>query len=159
PTKLREYLMARSKVAQQLGDKTGARTALARAIDLNPEDTASRRDLATMLFEAQLWEKARGAIETILVDEDLLPPGAAVELHYNLGRCARELDDRETAARHVDIALVLQPDHRASLELRTELGSGDPLTKIADQLALASIAPPEERASRFAAIGDRYSEL
>ena len=53
----------------------------------------------------------------------------------------------------------MAPDHRASIVLRTELGSGDPLTKIADQLALASSAPPDERASRFAAIGDRYSEL
>ena len=159
PNKLREYLLQRSKVAQQLGDKTGARNSLSRAIDLNPDDAASRRSLADMLFEAEQWAKARGAIETLLVDEDLLPPGVAVELHYRLARCARELDDRDTAARHVDIALVLSPDHRASIVLRTELGSGDPLTKIADQLALASSAPPDERASRFAAIGDRYSEL
>ena len=54
---------------------------------------------------------------------------------------------------------MLSPDHRGALLLRTELGSGDALTKIADQLALASSAPVEERATRFAAIGDRYSEL
>ncbi len=151
--------MQRGKVAQQLGDKTGARSALSRVLDLDPEDRGSRRELADMLYEAQQWEKARAAIEALLVDEDLLPPGVAVELHYRLARSAHELGERETAARHADIALVLAPDHRASLELRTELGSGDPLTRIQDQLALASIAPPDERATRFAAIGDRYSEL
>jgi len=159
PNKLREYLLQRGKVAQQLGDKTGARSALSRVLDLDPEDKSSRRELADMLYEAQQWDKARGAIEALLADEDLLPPGVAVDLHYKLARTAKELADRDTAAKHVDVALVLQPDHRPSLELRTELGSGDPLTRIQDQLALASIAPPDERAARFAAIGDRYSEL
>ncbi|MEO6771938.1 MAG: hypothetical protein ABI467_02825 [Kofleriaceae bacterium] len=159
PNKLREYLLQRSKVAQQLGDKTGARSALSRVLDLDPEDKGSRRELADMLYEAQQWGKARAAIEALLVDEDLLAPGVAVELHYRLARTTQELGDRAAAAQHADIALVLQPDHRPSLELRTELGSGDPLTRIQDQLALASSAPPDERAARFAAIGDRYSEL
>ncbi len=159
PNKLREYLLQRGKVAQFLGDKTGARAALARVLDLDPEDASSRQELATMLYEAELWAKARPAIEALLVDEDLLPPGTAVELHYRLARTAKELGDAEAAAKHADIALVLAPDHRPSIELRTELGSGDPLTRIQDQLALASTAPPDERASRFAAIGDRYSEL
>ncbi|CAN5353401.1 hypothetical protein BH11MYX1_BH11MYX1_17750 [soil metagenome] len=159
PNKLREYLLQRGKVAQHLGDKTGARAALSRALDLDPEDATSRQELATMLYEAGLWAKARPAIEALLVDEDLLPPGTAVELHYRLARTAKELGDAEVAAKHADIALVLAPDHRPSLELRTELGSGDLLTRIQDQLALASSAPPDERASRFAAIGDRYSEL
>jgi tetratricopeptide (TPR) repeat protein len=159
PNKLREYLLQRGKVAQQLGDKTGARSALSRVLDLDPEDKGSRRELADMLYEAQQWAKARSAIEALLADEDLLPPGVAVELHYKLARTTKELGDREAAAKHADVALVLQPDHRPSLELRTELGSGDPLTRIQDQLALASSAPPDERAARFAAIGDRYSEL
>ncbi|MEP6862816.1 MAG: tetratricopeptide repeat protein [Deltaproteobacteria bacterium] len=159
PNKLREYLLQRGKVAQQLGDKTGARSALSRVLDLDPEDKGSRRELADMLYEAQHWDKARGAIEALLADEDLLPPGVAIELHYKLARTTKELGDRDAAAKHVDVALVLQPDHRPSLELRTELGSGDPLTRIQDQLALASSAPPDERAARFAAIGDRYSEL
>ncbi|HEY0250017.1 MAG TPA: tetratricopeptide repeat protein, partial [Kofleriaceae bacterium] len=159
PNKLREYLLQRSKVAQQLGDKTGARSALSRVLDLDPEDKGSRRDLADMLYEAQQWDKARGAIDSLLADEDLLSPDVAVELHYRYANASSLLGDREAAAKHVDIALIQQPDHRASLELRTALGSGDPLTKIQDQLALAAIAPPEERALRFAAIGDRYSEL
>ncbi|MEO8842640.1 MAG: hypothetical protein ABI591_26650, partial [Kofleriaceae bacterium] len=159
PNKLREYLLQRSKVASQLGDKTGARSALSRVLDLDPEDAGSRRELADMLYEAEIWAKARPAIESLLVDEDLLPLGVAVELHYRLANSAKHLGDLEAAAKHADIALVLAPDHRASLELRTELGSGDPLTRIQDQLALASIAPPDERAARFAAIGDRYSEL
>jgi len=159
PNKLREYLLQRGKVAQQLGDKTGARSALSRVLDLDPEDKGSRRELADMLYEAEQWDKARTAIEALLADEDLLPPGVAVDLHYKLARTAKELGDRDAAAKHVDVALVLQPDHRPALELRTELGSGDPLTRIQDQLALASSAPPDERAARFAAIGDRYSEL
>ncbi|HEX7701816.1 MAG TPA: tetratricopeptide repeat protein, partial [Kofleriaceae bacterium] len=75
PNKLREYLLQRSKVASQLGDKTGARSALSRVLDLDPEDSGSRRELADMLYEAGIWAKARPAIESLLVDEDLLPPG------------------------------------------------------------------------------------
>ncbi|MFT3692750.1 MAG: hypothetical protein QM831_06395 [Kofleriaceae bacterium] len=159
PNKLREYLLQRSKVAQQLGDKTGARSALSRVLDLDPEDKGARGELADMLYDAQQWDKARGAIENLLADEDLLPPGKAIELHYRYANASNALGDREAAARHVDMALIQDPNHRASLELRTLLGSGDPLTKIQDQLALAAIAPPEERAQRFAAIGDRYNEL
>ncbi|HET9989974.1 MAG TPA: tetratricopeptide repeat protein, partial [Kofleriaceae bacterium] len=55
PNKLREYLLQRGKVAQQLGDKTGARSALSRVLDLDPEDKGSRRELADMLYEAQQW--------------------------------------------------------------------------------------------------------
>lgn len=159
PNKLREYLLQRSKVAQQLGDKTGARSALSRVLDLDPDDKSSRGELADMLYDAQQWDKARGAIAALLADEDLLPPGKAVELHYRYANASNMLGDREAAAKHVDMALIQDPSHRASLELRTALGSGDPLTRIQDQLALAAIAPPEERAQRFAAIGDRYNEL
>src|SRR5690606_29865039 len=132
---------------------------LARAVEIDPEDIASRRELAGMLFEAQQWAKARQLMENLLVDEDLLAPGVAPELHYRAAICARELGDIEGAAQHVDVALVLAPDHRGALLLRTELGKADPLQQVADQLALASTAPPEERATRFAAIGDRYIDL
>ena len=40
PNKLREYLLQRGKVAQQLGDKTGARSALSRVLDLDPVPSA-----------------------------------------------------------------------------------------------------------------------
>jgi len=55
--------------------------------------------------------------------------------------------------------LALVPDHRASLMLRSELDSADPFAHAASQLALANIAPREEKASMFAALGDRYVEL
>jgi tetratricopeptide (TPR) repeat protein len=159
PGRLRRYLIQRSKLASQVGEKTNARNLLARAVEIDPDDVAARRDLATMLYEAQQWAKARPLIEGVLVDEDMLPPGEAIELHYRVARCARELGDVESAAKHVDIALVLQPDHRGALLMRTELGNGDPMQQVADQLALASTAPPEERATRLIAIGDRYMEI
>lgn len=158
-SRLRGYLIQRSELARQVGDMTAARNLLARAIEMDPEDVASRRELADMLFDAQQYAKARQLMEGLLIDEDLLPPGVAVELHYRVARSAKELGDTAAAQKHVDIALVLQADHRASLLLRTELGQADPHQLVADQLALASTAPPEERATRFAAIGDRYIEL
>jgi len=159
PQRLRQYLIQRSKIAALVGDQTGARNALARAVEIDPEDVAARRELADMLFAAEQWLKARTLIEGLLVDEDMLPPGVAVELHYKVARSARELGDQEAAAKHVDIALALAPDHRDARLMRTELGGADAITNIEDQLALANTAPPDERATRFAAIGDRYVEI
>ena len=160
PSRLREYLIKRSKLAYEVGDKTGARNALARAVEIDPDDVESRRELADMLFDAQQWAKARQVIDSLLIEEDLLPPGVAVELHYRVARCAKELGDKDSAAKHVDIALALVPDHRAALLLRSELGStDDPMQFVADQLALANTGPADERAMRFAAIGDRYVEM
>jgi tetratricopeptide (TPR) repeat protein len=159
PSRLRRYLIQRSKLAHQVGEVTNARNLLARAVEIDPDDVAARRDLADMLYDAQHWAKARPLIEGLLIDEDLLPAGVAVEMHLRVARCARELGDIESAAKHVDVALVLQPDHRGALLLRAELGKADPMQQVADQLALASSAPPEERATRLVAIGDRYVEL
>jgi tetratricopeptide (TPR) repeat protein len=159
PQRLRQYLIQRSKVAALVGDQTGARNALARAVEIDPEDVQARRELADMLFDAEQWTKARPLIEGLLVDEDLLPPGVAVDLHYKVARSAKELGDSEAAAKHIDIALALAPEHRAARLMRTELGAADPMTNIEDQLALANTAPPDEKATRFAAIADRYVEL
>jgi tetratricopeptide (TPR) repeat protein len=159
PSRLRQYLIQRSKVASLVGDQTGARIALARAVEIDPDDAQARRELADMLLAAEQWVKARPLIEGLLVDEDMLPPGVAVELHYKVARCAKELGDKEAAAKHVDIALALSPEHREARLMRTELGAADPMTNIADQLALANTAPPDEKATRFAAIGDRYVEI
>jgi len=159
PSRLRGYLLQRSKVAAELGDRTGARVALSRAVDLDPGEVAPRRELAHMLFEAQQWAKARPLLEGLLEDEDLLPPAEAVLLHYRVARCAHELGDKAGADQHTGIALARMPDHRESLLLRSELDASDPFAHAANQLALANIAPPEEKATRFAALGDRYSEL
>lgn len=159
PNRLRHYLIQRSKMAQQVGEMTNARNLLARAVEIDPDDVASRRELADMLYEAGQWAKARPLLESLLIDEDLLPKGTAFDLHWRVARCARELGDIESAAKHVDVLLLMQPDHREALVLRTELGQADPLQQVADQLALASTAPPEERATRFIAIADRYIEL
>jgi len=155
PVRLRGYLLQRSKVAAQLGDQTGARIALSRAVELNPDDFLPRRELADMLFAAQQWLKARPLYEGMLVDEDLLPPGTAPELHFRVARCAKELGDLEAAKKHVGITLALEPESRDALLLHAEMATDDP----AAQLAATYLAPPEERATRFAALGDRYSEL
>jgi tetratricopeptide (TPR) repeat protein len=155
PVRLRGYLLQRSKVAAQLGDQTGARMALSRAVELNPDDFMPRRELADMLFAAQQWLKARPLYEGMLIDEDLLPPGTATGLHFRVARCAKELGDLEAAKKHVGIALALEPENREALLLHAEFASDDP----AAQLAATYLAPPEERAARFAALGDRYSEM
>lgn len=159
PNRLRGYLLQRSKVAEELGDRTGARMALSRAVDLDPTALAPRRELADMLFDAGQWAKARPLLEGLLEDEDLLPPARRVELHHRVALCAKEVGDKEAAIQHVGIMLALQPDHREALQMRTELDRSDPFAHAADQLALANLAPPEEKATRFAALGDRYTEL
>jgi tetratricopeptide (TPR) repeat protein len=159
PVRLRNYLLQRSKVAAELGDRTGARMALTRAVDLDPHDLDSRRDLARMLFEAEQWEKARPLLEGLLEHEEVLPPEEAVEVHYRIARCAHELGDHETADKQSGIVLALAPHHRGALLIRAEFDAADPFALAANQLALANIAPPEEKATRFSALGDRYTEL
>ncbi len=159
PRRLRGYLLQRSKVAAELGDSTGARSALSRAVELDPEDAAPRRELGDLLFDAGAYTKARPLLEGLLEDEDLLPPATRPELHYRIARSARETGDQDAATKHVSIALALAPDHQAALVLRTELDTGDPFSRAADQLALANLGPVEEKATRYAALGDRYSEL
>ncbi|HEY4180155.1 MAG TPA: hypothetical protein VGM90_25105 [Kofleriaceae bacterium] len=159
PTRLRHYLLQRSKVSQELGDRTGARIALSRAIDLDPTDMSAREKLAGMLYDVEQWAKARPLLEGLLEDEDLLPPDRRADLHYRIAKCAREVGDRESAIKHLDIGLAIVPDHHASLTMRAEVGAADPFAHAASQLALANVAPAEEKAPRFAALGDRYVEL
>ncbi len=159
PARLRRYLMTRSKIAMELGDKTGARSALSRAVDLDPADTGARKELADMLFEAGQWAKARPMLESLLEDEDLLSPERRVEVHYRIAKCAEQVGDKDSAGKHLDISLAIEPAHRDSLQLKTELASSDPFAYAASQLALANLAPPEEKAQRFADLGDRYTEL
>lgn len=159
PARLRRYLMTRSKIAMELGDKTGARSALSRVVDLDPADTGARKELADMLFEAGQWAKARPMLESLLEDEDLLTPERRVSVHYRIAKCANQVGDKDGAGKHLDIALAIEPAHRDSLQLKTELASSDPFAYAASQLALANLAPPEEKAQRFADLGDRYTEL
>jgi tetratricopeptide (TPR) repeat protein len=158
PERLRGYLIQRSKVAVELGEGTSARITLARAVDLDPADSTARRELADLLFDNQEWGRARPLLEGLLEDEDQLAPEVCVELHYRVARCAHELADDAAAAKHATIALALVPGHRPSLLLRAELETPDSDALLADQLALANSAPLEEKASRFAALGDRYAE-
>ena len=159
PQRLRGYLIQRSKLAAEVGDRTGAQTALARAVDLDPHDVATRRELAGWLYEAQAWTKARPLLEGLLEQEDLLPAGEPVELHYRVARCAIETADRAGAAKHASMALALDPSFKPARVLRGELDADDPAAHAAHQLELANLAPKEEKAARFAALGDRYSEL
>lgn len=158
PDRLRGYLIQRSKVAAQLGDATGVRRALTRAVDLDPKDARARRELADLLFEKLSWAQARPLYESLLEDEDQFDEPDRVELHFRLARCARELGDHETATKHAGAALALQPDHRGSLLLKAELDVEDPHALAAHQLALANLSPPEEKAQRFAALGDIYAD-
>ncbi len=159
PDRLRGYLIQRTKVAVELGEATSARNTLARAVDLDPGDPAARRELADLLFDNQEWARARPLIEGLLDEnEGMLPPSDSIELHYRLARCAHETGDDAAATKHATITLALAPDHRPAMLLRAELDTADPDALLADQLSLANSAPADEKASRFAALGDRYAE-
>ena len=160
PGRLRGYVLQRAKLAVQLGDTAAARDALTRAVELDPHDPATRRELADLAFDAGDWRRARELIEGLLDDhEDLLQPEVSVELHYRVARCAHQLGDNQGCARHAAVTLALAPDHRPALLLRAELEVASPEAQLADQLALANLAPAEEKGARFSALGDRYAEL
>ena len=160
PGRLRGYVLQRGKVALELGDAETARAMLARAVELDPHDPATRRELADMLFEHRDWRRARELYEGLLEDhEDLFHADVSIELHYRVARCARELGDNDGAAKHAAVTLALAPNHRPALLLRAELHTTDPEALLADDLALANLAPPAERGVRFENLGDRYALL
>ncbi len=155
----RALLVRLGAAAAALGDADTARDALARAIAIDPSDPAARRALAELRFDQEAWDEARDLIESLLDDcEDALPRPIAVALHYRAARCAHELGDAGGAGGHAGMALALDPGHRPTLLLRAELDAGDPAALVADHLALAHAAPAEEKAARFAAIGDFYAD-
>ncbi len=160
PGRLRGYVLQRGKVALELGDADTARAMLSRAVDLDPHDPTTRRELADMLFEHGDWRRARGLYEGLLDDhEDLFQADVSIELHYRVARAAHELGDQDGAAKHAAVTLALAPNHRAALLLRKELDTSDPEALLADDLALANIAPESERGERFESLGDRYALL
>ncbi|MBS1118984.1 MAG: Tetratricopeptide 2 repeat protein [Deltaproteobacteria bacterium] len=159
PERLRGYLIQRSKVAVELGEGTSARNTLARAVALGPTDPAARRELADLLFDNQEWARARPLLEDLLDESEGLQPDLdSIDLHYRVARCAHQMGDDAIAEKHAAITLALAPDHRPALLLRAELDTSDPDALLADQLSLANSAPAGEKASRFAALGDRYAE-
>lgn len=159
PGRLRGYLLQRTKVASELGDAATARSTLARAVELDPHDPLTRRQLADLLFEHD-WLRARELYEGLLEDhEDLFHAEVSIELHYRVARCARELGDVDGAAKHAAVTLALDPQHRGALLLRKELATGDTAALLADELALANLAPIEERGAKFENLGDRYATL
>lgn len=161
PGRLRGYLIARSKVAAEVGDSTGARNALARAVDLDPHDLATRKELVELLYAARKWDRAKEALDRLSEDEDRLPAAERATLHARAARCAKELGDREAAARHVGIALALEPKRRDALAVREELEADDPRAAAALEVekALQSEGTADDKATRFGKLGDRYAEL
>ena len=160
PVRLRGYLLQRAKLAAELGDTAVARDALARAVELDPHDPATRRELADLLFDDREWLRARVLFEGLLDDhEDLLQPEVSIELHYRVARCAHQLGDADGAANHAAVTLALAPDHLPALALRAELAVTNPEALLADQLVLANLAPESEKGTRFSELGDRYAEL
>ncbi len=160
PARLRGYLIQLAKVSRELGDHAAVRAALTRAVAIDPDDPGPCRELADILFEAGDWAGTRPLLELLLDEhEATFDEDTRVELHFRAARCAKELGDDATAAKQTAMALALAPNFRPALLLRSELGDADPFARAADQLALANSSPPEERAARFAALGDTYAKL
>lgn len=156
---LRDQLLRLGHAARATGRSELARDGLARAVDLDPKHWPARRAFGELLFELDAWADARDALVAVLdAEEDRLPTADCVALHYRVGRSAHELGDAAGARLHIETALALDPSHRASLEVHVELDAGDPIALVADRLALANAAPPEERAKLLTAIGDFYAE-
>jgi tetratricopeptide (TPR) repeat protein len=157
--RVRGHLLRLADAATRLGDLDVARDALTRAVDLDPDDAAPRQALADLLFAQRDWAAARQRIEALLDErEETLSPADCVELHHRAARCACELGDQAAAGHHAAIALALDPSHRPTLLLRVELDVSDPMSLVADRMALAYSAADDEKATHFAAIGDLYAE-
>jgi len=156
---LRQRLSQLGTAAAETGRYDLAREALARAVELDPEELAACRALGDLLFDQEEWSEAAAVVESVLHRyEDQLPTADCVELHYRAGRSARELGQIERARIHVETALALAPAHRPSLLLHARLDDGDSTALVADQLALAASAPPDQQAAILAGIGDLYAE-
>ncbi len=157
--RLHAYLRQRAKVATELGETEIARTSLARAVEIVPDDRDAALELVGLQYEHGEWAATLALVERLLDHEDLLPTDAPIELHFQAARSARELGELERAVRHAGVTLALAPDHRGALLLRQELDTADPFAHAATELQLANLAPAAEKGVRFAALGDRYLAL
>jgi len=160
PRLLLRHLLRLGEAATARGLADVARDAFARAVTIDPSDPSPRRALADLWFERGAWSEARALYAELLDEgEDALSSPACVELHHRVARSSFELRDPDLARRHASIALALDPAHRPTLLLRLELDAGDAAALVATHLALAAGAPADEKATRYATVGDLYARL
>ncbi len=101
-----------SEVHKRLGDLEGARSAARRAVDLRREIGQPRGIAHALLGQADVELAAGDAAGAMALYSEGLPlaHGAFVPfLAWGCATCARRLGDRETAARHVVLALDAMP--------------------------------------------------
>lgn len=163
PSRLHGYLVQLARVSAELGDRAKVKASLEKAVAIDGGDSATRRELAELCFEDNAWAETRAHYEALLESgEAELSDDDKALFHFRIAVCASETGDGAAAEKHAGMALAIVPSHRPTLMLRAELASRfgqDPFALAADQLALANMAPVEERATRFAALGDTYATL
>jgi tetratricopeptide (TPR) repeat protein len=107
-----------ARVAASEREPETATAAAERALELNPQCTLAWRVLGTLAFEAQRWPDAVRWWER-LVEYRQTGPDLLVPLAMAYQRAGRLQDARRTVRR----ALAEDPQHRAALRLRDELGA------------------------------------
>jgi golgin subfamily B member 1 len=151
-------LLQLAKVEEQLGNRERALGVLERATTLHAGHLGALQALANLLFRLERFGEAYAVFlrageraPELLTDEQ-------VELHFQLGVCARKLG-KLTARDHFAAALALDPEHRPSLRAQIELDQALPDQLFQHYGALLKNAPLDEEVQLYTAIGDLCATL
>ena len=127
--------------------------AVARALELAPEDLELRRLHADLLFRCKMWSEASRALEPLLAGA---PTSTAdrVSLLHRAGVCAARMGQSDRACYWLGQALGLDPRHRDSLVQLLDLVGSRPKTRLDILRALETDATGEERLDILVEMGD-----
>jgi tetratricopeptide (TPR) repeat protein len=148
------HLLRLARVEERLDQPGRALAALERALAEAPSQLAAQHAHAALLFRLGRFADAHAALERVVERAHDLAPAEQVEVHHQLGACARALGRGGEAHQHFARALGIDPDHRPSLRAQIDLDEERPSALLDHHRALLRTAPPDEQRALHAGIGD-----
>jgi Tfp pilus assembly protein PilF len=150
-----EHFLRLAHAANAAGMEDKVAKAYARAADLAPSSLEAQREHAKHLMAQKQWASALLSLERVFqFHVDKLTPPEQATLFSQLAECELELGAKDSAREFVSSALRVDPAHRPSLLLQTQLSDGDPRALIEAKRALLVGATAEESARLLGEIGD-----
>jgi tetratricopeptide (TPR) repeat protein len=103
-----EINMAAGKMLAAADDKESALIYYKKAVDINPQDSMARRQLAQTYYDVGDKEMSLATYEIAIANET--DPNLKADLYYNLGVLNMQLEDFQAAEDNFSMAYDLNPD-------------------------------------------------
>ncbi len=158
PETMRDTLLQVARTRrQQLGHLQGARAALVRALELEPDDPELWHEMAEACRAASAWEDLTRALRRLL--EFSPAPHLAASLRFELGEVLHEeLDAPDEAASELEAGLALTPHHLDALDRLADIHTGQERWDKA-ATCLEEMIDQEHRRDRLVALHLRLARI